>query len=146
MTKAVYIQLAKYISAVTLLETKHYISAEGILINAKNKALAAAHFDSPDTRSEVCVRTKELISACTSARGYLLDGVWLVGTQCGKQQPLIPSLTFLCCALLTQKATLIKSARSAAAVAIRHLFVYTMCLRSHPSRQIVMWFWGTFSH
>lgn len=86
------------------------------------------------------------MSACNSAQGYLSDGVRLVDAQCGKQQPLIPSLTFLRTALLAQKASLIKSARSAATVAIRHLFVYTVCLRTHPSRQIVMRLWGIFSH
>lgn len=66
---------------------------------------------------------KQLIPVCNSAQGYFLDDVWLVRLSVGGK-PLVPSLTFLCAALLAQKAYLIKSARSATAVAIRRLFVY----------------------
>lgn len=74
-------------------------------------------------KSEVCVHMKQLIPVCNSAQGYFLDDVWLVRLSVGGK-PLVPSLTFLCAALLAQKAYLIKSARSATAVAIRRLFVY----------------------
>lgn len=150
LTEAVYPQPSKSISAVLMLvEMIHHISVTGILINAQNKRrFAAAHFDSTDMKGgDVCPYEASSSRACDSAQGYLWAGTWLVAAlSVEKQQPLIPSLTFLCAALPAQKASLIKSARSAATVAIRRLFVYMLCLRSRPSTHAVMGLWGIFSH
>lgn len=139
-----YILLVKSISTVWMI---YRISMVRILINAKSKR----HLLLLTLTVQIWkVKSVSIWSRSSRSVIQLRDTSWTAcgwcGAQCGKQQPLIPSLTFLCAALLVQKASLIKSERSATTVAIRRVFVYTLCLRSHPSRHAVVWLWGMFSH
>lgn len=130
-------------SSQTLVAVMHHISVKGALINAKTKRHLLLL-----TLTVQIWKVKSVSTPSSSCRPVIqlrdTSGMPWAGAAL-KQQPLVPSLTCLCAELPAQKASLIKSGRSATAVAIRPLFVYRSCLRSRSSRHAVMGLWGIFS-
>lgn len=118
----------------TLVEMLHYIIMVGGLINVKNKR----HLLLLTLTVQIWkVKSVSIWSSWSQFVIQLRVTSQMMWCWWGKQQPLVPSLTFLCAELLTQKASLIKSARSTTTVAIRRLFVCRLCLWSHSSRHAV---------
>ncbi len=106
----------------------HRISVGGIYLVLKTKGICCC-CSLWQCRYEKWSLCQYIWSCSSESVIQLRDTSWMTwswrAAQCGQQQPLVPSLTFFCAALLTQKASLIKSVRSRTTVAIRRLFVYT---------------------